>query len=98
MKKLFLSNLVLVIVLNASVKPLYIFGIDRGVQNAVGASAYGLYFALFNFVYLFQILNDFGIQNFNHSVFSKYQSLIPKYLPKYSPPNYFWPFFLHSVP
>jgi O-antigen/teichoic acid export membrane protein len=82
MQKIFLSNLILVIGLNVLVKPLYLFGIDRGFQNAVGAADYGLYFALFNFVYLFQIFNDFGIQNFNHSVFSKYQGLIPKYLPK----------------
>ena len=81
-KKSFVSNLALVIAVNFLVKPVYIFGIDRGVQNQVGASEYGLYFALFNFVYLFQILNDFGIQNFNHSVFSKYDILIPKYLPK----------------
>lgn len=82
MKKIFLSNLILVIGLNVLVKPLYVFGIDRGFQNTVGAADYGLYFALFNFIYLFQIFNDFGIQNFNHSVFSKYQGLIPKYLPK----------------
>lgn len=82
MKKIFLSNLILVIGLNVLIKPFYIFGIDRSVQNEVGASEYGLYFALFNFAYLFQIFNDFGIQNFNHSVFSKYPWLIPKYLPK----------------
>jgi len=82
MKKLFLSNLVLVITLNVLIKPFYIFVIDRGVQNTVGASEYGLYFALMNFVYLFQIINDVGLQNYNHSVLSKYHNLIPKYLPK----------------
>ncbi len=82
MKRIFISNLALVMGLNLLIKPLFIFGIDREVQNAVGASEYGLYFALFNFVYLFQIFNDFGIQNFNHSVFSKSEDLIPKYVPK----------------
>lgn len=82
MKKIFISNLVLVILLNVLVKPFYIFGIDRGVQNSVGTNEYGLYFALYNFVYLFQIINDFGLQNYNHSVLSKHQQLIPKYLPK----------------
>ncbi|MCB0667913.1 MAG: oligosaccharide flippase family protein [Saprospiraceae bacterium] len=82
MNKVFISNLVLVVTLNVIIKPLYIFGIDRGVQNAVGASEYGLYFALFNFAYLFQIINDLGLQNYNHSVLSKYQQIIPKYLPK----------------
>ncbi len=82
MRKLFFSNLLLVLGINLLIKPLYIFGIDRSVQNAVGPSEYGLYFALFNFVYLFQFFNDFGVQNFHHSVFSKYDFLIPKYLPK----------------
>ncbi len=82
MEKKFLSNVILLIGLNLMIKPLYVFGIDRSVQNEVGASAYGLYFALFNLVYLFQILNDFGIQNFNHSVFSKRSQAIAKYLPK----------------
>jgi len=74
--------MVLVIGLNLLVKPLYIFGIDRTVQNLVGPEPYGLYFALFNLAYLLQIINDFGIQNFNHSVFSKHPHLIRKYLPR----------------
>lgn len=82
MNKLFISNLALVIMLNLLVKPFYIFGIDRGVQNAVGAAEYGLYFAIFNFTYLFQIINDFGLQNYNHSVLSKNPQLIPSYLPR----------------
>lgn len=82
MNKLFLSNLTLVIGLNLLIKPLYIFGIDRNVQNVMGPGEYGLYFALFNFVFMLQFSNDFGIQNYNHSVFSKHDHLIPKYLPK----------------
>ncbi len=82
MTRLFLSNLFLVVALNLLVKPFYIFGIDRTVQNLVGPETYGTYFALFNLAYLLQIFNDFGIQNFNHSVFSKHHNLIPKYLPR----------------
>jgi O-antigen/teichoic acid export membrane protein len=82
MKRQFIANLILVIALNILIKPIYIFGIDRTVQNLVGPASYGLFFALFNFTYLFQMLNDFGIQNFNHAVFSKHPRLIPKYLPK----------------
>ncbi len=78
----FLSNLLLVVSVNLLIKPLYIFGIDRTVQNTVGPEEYGLYFALLNLVYLFQIFNDLGIQNFNHSVYSKFDYLIPKYLPR----------------
>ncbi|NND05961.1 MAG: hypothetical protein HKN87_06245 [Saprospiraceae bacterium] len=81
-QKQFLPNIVLVVGLNLLIKPFYILGIDRGVQNEVGAEAYGVYFALLNFVYLFQFFNDLGIQNFHHSVYSKFEYLIPKYLPK----------------
>ena len=65
MRKAFLSNIFLLLGLNILVKPLYIFGIDVQVQNIVGPENYGVYFALFNFCYLFQIVLDPGIQNMN---------------------------------
>jgi len=46
MKRKFITNLALVIFLNLLVKPFWIFGIDRTVQNVVGAESYGLYFSL----------------------------------------------------
>ena len=82
MRKVFITNLVLLLGLNLLIKPFYIFAIDRGVQNAVGAEEYGLYFALFNFSYLFQIVHDLGIQNFNLVHFSKTPQQQKKYLPK----------------
>jgi O-antigen/teichoic acid export membrane protein len=81
MRREFIINLALLIFLNLLVKPIYIFGIDRGVQNAVGAEAYGLYFALFNFAFLFQIFNDFGIQYFNNRSISQHRQLLVKYFP-----------------
>ncbi len=78
----FISNILLVVGINLLIKPLYIFGIDRTVQNDLGPMEYGLFFALFNFTYLFQILNDLGLQNYNHTIFSQHPQLIPKYLPK----------------
>lgn len=66
MKKSFYSNLAFLLFVNILVKPFWIFGIDRTVQNTVGAESYGLYFALFNFSVLFQMLLDFGINNFNN--------------------------------
>lgn len=82
MQKTFVKNLILVLALNLLIKPLYIFGIDRTVQNEVGPVEYGFYFALLNFVYLFQIFNDLGVQNFSHTQFSRYPVIIGKYLPK----------------
>lgn len=51
---------------NVLIKPFWVFGIDRTVQNTLGSSEYGLYFAVFNFTYLFQILLDFGFQNYSN--------------------------------
>ena len=48
------------------IKPFWIFGIDRTVQNMIGTEQYGLYYALFNFSFLFNIFLDLGITNFNN--------------------------------
>ncbi|MCC6462520.1 MAG: polysaccharide biosynthesis C-terminal domain-containing protein [Saprospiraceae bacterium] len=67
--------------INLLIKPFFIFGIDLTVQNRLPVGDYGLYFTLLNFTYLFQILNDFGIQNFNNRHVSQYPHLLPKYFP-----------------
>ena len=64
MRKTFVLNLGLQVALNLIVKPLYILGVDRAVQNIVGSSEYGLYAPLFNLSLILQMVNDFGIQNF----------------------------------
>ena len=51
------------------------------VQNRVGAEDYGLYIALFNFTFLFQIINDFGIHQFNNRNISQHRQLLEKYFP-----------------
>ncbi|UBM61123.1 polysaccharide biosynthesis C-terminal domain-containing protein [Candidatus Sulfidibacterium hydrothermale] len=66
MQKKFLKNLVFLLFLNLLVKPFWILGIDRTVQNMVGSREYGFYFAVFNFSYLFYIFLDLGITNFNN--------------------------------
>ena len=81
MKREFLINIVFLIAINLLIKPFYIFGIDRTVQNTVGTDLYGLYFALFGAALLWQIVNDFGIQNFNNRFISQHRHLVSKYLP-----------------
>jgi len=66
MQRKFIGNLLLFLGLNLLIKPFWIFGIDRSVQNAVGENAYGIYFALFNFSLLFNMLLDFGITSLNN--------------------------------
>lgn len=66
---------------NLLIKPFWVFGIDRVVQNKLGETEYGLYFAIFNFTYLFQILLDFGLQNYNNREVAANNKRINELLP-----------------
>ena len=77
MQKKFITALVLL--LNLLIKPIWIFGFDRAVQNQVGAANYGMYFALFNFSFLLNIILDFGITNFNNKNISQNNHLLTKH-------------------
>jgi O-antigen/teichoic acid export membrane protein len=73
MPKRFISNLAFLVFLNLLIKPFWILGIDREVQNTVGPEMYGVYFAVFNFSFLFHIILDFGINNYNNRFISQNQ-------------------------
>lgn len=79
MQRKFLTNLGFLMLLNLIVKPVWIFGIDLTVQNTVGAEDYGFYFAIFNFSFLFNILFDFGITNFNNRNIAQNNQLLNKH-------------------
>ncbi len=51
--------------LNLLIKPVFIFGIDRQIQNLAGPEAYGTYYALFSFSLLLSMLLDAGLSNYN---------------------------------
>lgn len=61
-------------------KAFWVLGIDRTVQNVVGAQEYGLYFSLFSFSVLFNILLDFGITNYNNRRIATTPSDLPAML------------------
>ncbi len=79
MKKGFVSNIVFLLTLNLLIKPVWIFGIDRHVQNKLGEEIYGQYFSLLGFTFLFHILLDFGLQYFNSRNISAHPQLKQKY-------------------
>jgi len=82
MQKKFLSSLGLLLLLNIIVKPLYILGIDAEVQNRVGQESYGLYFGLLNLSFIFNILIDLGINNFNNRNIAQNSDLIKDHFSK----------------
>lgn len=82
MQKKFISNLAFLVLLNLLVKPIAIFGIDATVQNQVGADSYGIYFSLLNFSMLFNIILDFGINNFTTKNIAQYPHIASKYIGK----------------
>lgn len=80
MQKKLLSGLFWVLLANLLVKPFWILGIEVEVQNAVGNEAYGFYYALFSFSYIFNILLDLGVTNFNTRNIAQHPQLIRKHL------------------
>jgi O-antigen/teichoic acid export membrane protein len=85
MQKTFLSNLILLVLLNFLIKPIAIFGIDAAFQREVGAAEYGIYFSLLNFTYLFNILLDLGLTNYNTKHIAQQPKLVKRYLDKMVP-------------
>jgi len=79
MKKTFITNLILVLTLNLSIKPFFIFAIDRKVQNIVGPQEFGVYFALLGFSFIFNTLLDLGITNFNNRNIAQNSHLLSKH-------------------
>ncbi|MCF8369230.1 MAG: oligosaccharide flippase family protein [Bacteroidales bacterium] len=79
MQKKFLTNLGLLLFLNLLVKPFWVLGIDRSVQNAVGAEDFGFYFSILNFSFLFNIFLDLGITNFNNRNIAQNHQLLNKH-------------------
>lgn len=80
MLKKLLSGLFWVFLLNLLIKPFWILGIEVGVQNAVGPTEYGLYIAIFNLAYIFNILLDAGVTNYNTRNIARHPQLIHKHL------------------
>jgi len=66
----FTQNIFLLLIINLLIKPIYVV-IDAEVQNLVGNETYGVYFALFNFCFVFQIVLDMGMVTYNSMHLSK---------------------------
>jgi O-antigen/teichoic acid export membrane protein len=73
----FYSSLGLLVLLNAIIKPVWIFAIDRQVQNAVGIEIYGTYFSIFNLCLVFSFILDLGLSSYyNRQLAANDQSVL----------------------
>ncbi|MCS6917468.1 MAG: oligosaccharide flippase family protein [Chitinophagales bacterium] len=81
MQRFFYRNLAFLIAVNLVVKPVWLFGIDRTVQNVVSAEQYGLYFVLMNLSMLTMILLDLGISSFNNKAVAGNTGLLTAHVP-----------------
>ena len=82
MKKKFFSNLVLVLLLNVVIKPLYILGIDAEILRITEINdpgSYGTYFSLLSLSFIFNIILDLGLNNFNTRNIAQNNQLIKKH-------------------
>lgn len=80
MRKKLLSGLLWILAANLVVKPLWLLGVEVGVQNAVGNEAYGFYYAIFSFSYIFNILLDLGLTNYNTRNIAQHPQLVEQHL------------------
>jgi len=80
MRRKFITNLALVLVLNLLTKPFWVLVVDRKVQNLVGTEGFGNYYALLNFSFILNILLDLGITNFNNRNISQHHFLVTKHV------------------
>ena len=84
MRRFFVKNILFVIAVNLLVKPIWVFFIDRPVQNSVVPGSYGMYQALLSVSIIFQIVLDFGITSYNTRTISqnpdRLQTLFPTML------------------
>ena len=77
----FFKGLSSLILLNLLVKPVWMFFIDRQVQNTVGHEEYGRYFAVLNLSYVLFFLSDAGLGNMMNQRIANGQKLdIPQLL------------------
>ena len=78
MQKKFITNLILVLVLNVIVKPFYILGIDAEVLKQTGDD-YGIYFSLLGLTFILNVFLDAGIVNYNTKNIAQHKHLLQKH-------------------
>lgn len=81
MRRFFVKNIIFIVAINILVKPVWVFFIDRVVQNRVPNGEYGTYQALLSLGIIFQIVLDFGITNYNSRTIARDPSQLANVFP-----------------
>jgi len=81
MKNKFISNLILLLSLNLPIKALWILYVDRKVYNTLGQDVYGEYASILSFSFMFHILLDLGISNYNNRAIAQNPRLLNIHYP-----------------
>ena len=79
----FFRNAVFLLVINLLVKGVYLFVIERTVQNILPGGDYGLYFSLLGLGLILQVVADFGLQHYSMRTISGHRHLLAKYFPHF---------------
>ena len=77
----FFRNAVFQVGLNLLVKGVYLFGVERVVQNTLPEGDYGLYFSLLGLGMLLQVVADFGLQLYNSKELAGDRNRLAEYFP-----------------
>lgn len=72
-------NVVLLLILNGLIKPLYLVFVDLGFLKELGNKEYGVFFTLWNIATMLNILLDVGISYFNTHNISQNEQLLNKH-------------------
>ena len=81
MRRFFVKNILFVIAVNVLVKPIWVFFIDRTVQNTVPTASYGTYQALLSLSVIFSTVLDFGISSYNSRTIAQDPDKLPSLFP-----------------
>ena len=81
MKKEFIFNIVFLALANLLIKPVYLLWVEVKVNNIVGPSDYGIFASLFSVCYIFQLIADPGLLNYNTTYISANRQSIADRLP-----------------
>jgi O-antigen/teichoic acid export membrane protein len=85
MQAKYLRSLFFLLFLNLIIKPVWLLGIDRGVQRAVGIDSYGLYYFIISISFYLQMVLDPGLHTHNNKTLAKNPDSLSQNLTEFIP-------------